>query len=88
MQLPFSSGPMPAAALLLLLRAAPRSMGVVWGVVRQRIHTLLPARTRMCFVISVTRDSLSSAASSMPPIWLYTNRLDSSTAREKICVLY
>jgi hypothetical protein len=31
---------------------------------------------------------LSSAASSMPPIWLYTNRLDSSTAREKICVLY
>jgi hypothetical protein len=31
---------------------------------------------------------LSSAASSMPPIWLYTNRLDSSTARLKICVLY
>lgn len=24
----------------------------------------------------------------MPPIWLYTNRLDSSTAREKIWVLY
>ena len=26
------------------------------------------ARTRMCLVISVTRDSLSNAASSMPPI--------------------
>jgi hypothetical protein len=48
----------------------------------------LPALTLMCLVISVTSESLSSAASSMPPIWLYTNRLDSSTAREKIWVLY
>ena len=24
----------------------------------------------------------------MPPIWLYTNKLDSSTARLKICVEY
>lgn len=42
----------------------------------------VPCRT------SVTSDSRSSAASSMPPIWLYTNRLDSSTARLKICVEY
>jgi hypothetical protein len=47
-----------------------------------------PALTLMCFVISVTRDSLSKALSSMPPIWLYTNKLDSNTASEKICVLY
>ena len=42
----------------------------------------------MCLVISVTSDSRSSAASSMPPIWLYTNSDESNTAMEKICVLY
>ena len=43
-------------------------------------HALPPAR--------VPRPHRSSAASSMPPIWLNTNRLDSSTASEKIWVEY
>ena len=39
-------------------------------------------------VTSVTSDRRSSDASSMPPIWLYTNSEDRSTASENIFVEY
>ena len=42
----------------------------------------------MCLLISVTSERRSSAASSIPPIWLYTKSDDSSTASEKIWMEY